>query len=120
MNRNTETSSLSATSSSKYSNTAPYKHSTPQSRVFLHGLNAGHFTHQGEVNNMAECIQHCGDQLDCSAAFMVRHFCFTVKCYSKNSCDTAPAVHSEFNPKLSFITHLSPSMTSQSGSRCYL
>ena len=120
MNRNTETSSLSVTPSSKYFNTAPYKHSTPQSRVFLLGLKAGHFTHQGEVNNMAECIQHCGDQLNCSAAFMVRHFCFTVKCYSKNSCDTAPAVHSEFNPKLSFITHLSPSMTSQSGSRCYL
>ncbi len=95
--------------------TLPYKHSSPQSRVFIHGLKAGHFTQHGQANNMAECIQYCGQQLNCSAAFMVRQFCFTVKCYSKRSCDTAPAVHSGYNPKLSFVTHLSPAMTSYKG-----
>ena len=91
----------------------PYNHSPPQSRVFIHGLQAGHFTHQGKANNMAECIQYCGQQPNCSAAFMVRQFCFTVKCYNKRSCDTAPAVDPGYNPKVAFITHLSPPVTSQ-------
>ena len=94
-------------SKSPSSEKPPFKHSPSQPRVFLHGLKAGQFTHQGEVKNMAECIQYCGHQSNCSAAFMVQNFCFTVQCYSKKSCDTASAVHSEFNPKLSFITHLS-------------
>ena len=117
INRNIKTSTSNETST--YSNAVPFKHSTPQSRVFLHGLKAGQFTHQGEVNNMAECIQYCGHQSNCSAAFMVRNFCFTVQCYSKKSCDTTPAVHSEFNPKLAFVTHFSPPMTSRSGTGFY-
>lgn len=90
-----------------------YKCSAPQSRVFTYGLKAGNFTHQGEVNNMTECIQHCAQQLNCSAAFMVRRFCFSVKCYSQRSCDTSLAVHSGYNPQLSFITHL-PQATTKS------
>ncbi|XP_028405506.1 uncharacterized protein LOC114528113 isoform X2 [Dendronephthya gigantea] len=95
--------------STKDSNRTRYKHSSPQSRVFTRGIDAGNFTHHEEVNNMPDCIEYCGQQLECSAAFMVRHFCFTVACYNKESCDTAPAVHSGFNPRLSFITHLTSS-----------
>ena len=115
MNIKTIKASAPTSISSKNSNEIPYKHSSPQSRVFIHGLKAGHFTQHGEVNNMAECIQYCGQQLNCSAAFMVRQFCFTVKCYSKRSCDTAPAVHSGYNPRVAFITHLSPPVTSHPG-----
>jgi hypothetical protein len=113
VNKSTRTSAWRLTS--KNSSTIPYKHTSPQSRVFTHGLRAGHFTHQGEVNNMAECIQHCGQQPNCSAAFMVRQFCFTVECYSERSCDTAPAVDSGYNPKVAFIKHLLPPATSQPG-----
>lgn len=97
----------------KDSNRIPYKHSSPQSRVFTRGLNAGNFTHHEEVNNMPDCIEYCGQRLECSAAFMLHHFCFTVSCYNKESCDTTPAMHSEFNPKLSFITHLTSSQPGQ-------
>ena len=100
-------------------NQISYKHSTPQSRIFVHGIKAGQFIHQGNINNMAECIQRCGQQLNCSAAFTVHHYCFNVKCYSKISCETAPAVHSGYNPQLAFVTHSLPK-TSEPGTLAFV
>ena len=81
------------------------------SSIFFNGMNAGRFTSQGTMKNMEECIHLCGKEMNCSAAFMILKYCFSVKCYTKESCGTRTAIPSVFNPRVSFITHFSSRMS---------
>lgn len=82
-----------------------YKAGPVRENVFRYGMEAGNFTSHAAAKNMDECEYLCGKQADCSAAFMLRNYCFSVTCHSKESCVTKPAVPSTFSPRISFITH---------------
>ena len=67
------------------------------------GIRSGYFRDQGRVENMGECIHKCCDFDACDVAFMLRQRCYLVACYTKKGCQTVPARHSLFRPRVAHV-----------------
>ena len=67
------------------------------------GIRSGYFRDQGRVENMSECVQKCCSSEDCDVALLLKQRCYLVKCYTKQGCETVPARHSEFRPRVSHV-----------------
>ena len=52
---------------------------------------------------MYVCIQKCCDAEDCDVAFLLKQRCYLVTCYTKKGCETVPARHSLFRPRVSHV-----------------
>ena len=52
---------------------------------------------------MGVCIQKCCDAEDCDVAFLLKQRCYLVTCYTKKGCETVPARHSLFRPRVSHV-----------------
>ena len=74
------------------------------------GIRSGYFRDQGRVENMRECTNKCCDSNDCDVAFMLKQRCYLVTCYTKKGCQTVPARHSVFTPR---VAHVQRSNVSQ-------
>lgn len=94
--------------------TNPLQHSFPQPSSCLsspisynvtlrNGIRSGYFRDQGRVENMGVCIQKCCDAEDCDVAFLLKQRCYLVTCYTKKGCETVPARHSLFRPRVSHV-----------------
>lgn len=92
----------------------PSQHSFPQPSSCLsspisynvtlrNGIRSGYFRGQGRVENMGACIQKCCDAEDCDVAFLLKQRCYLVTCYTKKGCETVPARHSVFRPRVSHV-----------------
>ena len=92
----------------------PSQHSFPQPSSCLsspisynvtlrNGIRSGYFRDQGRVENMGACIQKCCDAEDCDVAFLLKQRCYLVTCYTKKGCETVPARHSLFRPRVSHV-----------------
>uniref|UniRef100_A0A7M5X7V4 Uncharacterized protein n=1 Tax=Clytia hemisphaerica TaxID=252671 RepID=A0A7M5X7V4_9CNID len=68
-------------------------------------INAGKFDDRGKVNSMDDCIKMCGQAGDCDVAFMLSSQCFTVHCFSEESCQNKPAFSDFYNPQLAYVKH---------------
>lgn len=83
-----------------------YKADPPISNVTLtSAINAGTFVDKGKMNSIDECIKKCGESSDCNVAFMLSSQCFSVHCFSEDTCKTKPAFSSFYNPQLAFVKH---------------
>ena len=67
------------------------------------GIRSGYFRGQGRVENMGACIQKCCGAEDCDVAFLLKQRCYLVTCYTKKGCETVPARHSLFRPRVSHV-----------------
>ncbi|XP_078381846.1 uncharacterized protein LOC144664603 isoform X2 [Oculina patagonica] len=67
------------------------------------GIRSGYFRDQGRVENMGVCIQKCCGAEDCDVAFLLKQRCYLVTCYTKKGCETVPARHSLFRPRVSHV-----------------
>ena len=67
------------------------------------GIRSGYFRDQGRVENMGACIQKCCGAEDCDVAFLLKQRCYLVTCYTKKGCETVPARHSVFRPRVSHV-----------------
>ena len=67
------------------------------------GIRSGYFRDQGRVENMGECIQKCCGAADCNVAFLLKRRCYLVTCYTKKGCETVPARHSVYRPRVSHV-----------------
>ena len=92
----------------------PSQHSLPQPSSCLNspisynvtlrnGIRSGYFRDQGRVENMGVCIQKCCGAEDCDVAFLLKQRCYLVTCYTKKGCQTVPARHSLFRPRVSHV-----------------
>uniref|UniRef100_A0A7M6DP15 MANSC domain-containing protein n=1 Tax=Clytia hemisphaerica TaxID=252671 RepID=A0A7M6DP15_9CNID len=68
-------------------------------------INAGKFDDRGKVNSMDDCIKMCGQAGDCDVAFMLSSQCFTVHCFSEESCQNKPAFSDFYQPQLAYVKH---------------
>jgi len=94
--------------------TNPSQHSFPQPSSCLsspisynvtlrNGIRSGYFRDQGRVENNGACIQKCCGAEDCDVAFLLKQRCYLVTCYTKKGCETVPARHSLFRPRVSHV-----------------
>ena len=67
------------------------------------GIRSGYFRDQGRVENMDECLHKCCNSVDCDVSFMLKQRCYLVTCYTKKGCETVPARHSLFNPRVAHV-----------------
>ena len=67
------------------------------------GIRSGYFRDQGRVENMGECLHKCCTSVDCDVSFMLKRRCYLVTCYTKKGCETVPARHSLFNPRVAHV-----------------
>ena len=92
----------------------PPQHSFPQPSSCLsspisynvtlrNGIRSGYFRDQGRVEKMGACIQKCCRTEDCDVAFLLKQRCYLVTCYTKKGCETVPARHSLFRPRVSHV-----------------
>lgn len=67
------------------------------------GIRSGYFRDQGRVENMDECLHKCCNSVNCDVSFMLKQQCYLVTCYTKKGCETVPARHSLFNPRVAHV-----------------
>ena len=67
------------------------------------GIRSGYFRDQGRVENIGECLHTCCNSVDCDVSFMLKQRCYLVTCYTKKGCETVPARHSLFNPRVAHV-----------------
>ena len=67
------------------------------------GIRSGYFRDQGRVENMDECLHKCCNSVDCDVSFMLKQRCYLVTCYTRKGCETVPARHSLFNPRVAHV-----------------
>lgn len=83
-----------------------YKADAPIANVTLTAaINAGKFVDQGKMNSIEDCIKKCGESADCNVAFMLSSQCFSVHCFSEDTCKTKPAFSSFYSPQLAYVKH---------------
>eukprot|EP00794_Sanderia_malayensis_P011221 gene11221-12400_t len=71
--------------------------------TLVKGMQSGNFTSRGSVEDFPRCLDLCCQSGNCDAAFLVKKTCFSVQCYSKESCNAKAARPSPFNPTLAYI-----------------
>ena len=115
-------------SSSKAKNIAQQKHSTENSsgnnkglhgqkhvrncsieNVLLnttlrHGFNSGKFSYHPRVTHLEECAGRCCNDRECDVALIIGKRCFTVKCHLNRLCKTSYVKHSNYSPKVVFVS----------------
>ena len=74
------------------------------------GIRSGYFRDQGRVEDMDECLHKCCNSVNCDVSFMLKQRCYLVTCYTKKGCETVPARHSLFNPR---VAHVQRTIVSQ-------
>ena len=67
------------------------------------GIRSGYFRDQGRVEDMDECLHRCCNSVNCDVSFMLKQRCYLVTCYTKKGCETVPARHSLFNPRVAHV-----------------
>ena len=67
------------------------------------GIRSGYFRDQGRVENMDECLHKCCNSVDCDVSFMLKQRCYLVTCYTRKGCETVPARHSLFKPRVAHV-----------------
>lgn len=72
--------------------------------TLVDGIQAGHYTDMGHVDDLNECYEHCCNQPTCNVALKVMDNCFTVVCKSINGCKLKEAKF--FGPLSSSIAYI--------------
>ena len=70
---------------------------------FKHGRLSGNFTELGHLQNISDCASRCCQSESCDVAFMLGKNCYSVQCFSKQSCETVIIHGSHFNPSMVFV-----------------
>ena len=71
---------------------------------FIMGMKAGIFTEHGEVVNFPSCLIYCCSDKTCDIAYMVDKTCYSVKCFTNNSCDTFAVPNFFLNPVMAIVS----------------
>lgn len=69
------------------------------------GINAGKFIKRKHAKTVESCIEECCKDKSCDVAFKLGSSCYSVYCYTKNSCETIPTSSSD-SPGTVHISHI--------------
>eukprot|EP00111_Clytia_hemisphaerica_P000019 TCONS_00000040-protein len=78
---------------------------------FVAGMKAGIFTDHGElsdVDDIPSCVKYCCLDKLCDVAYMVGRRCYTLQCFSRQTCQTFPAPNFFLNPVIAFVVRTKP------------
>ena len=73
---------------------------------FVAGMKAGIFTDHGEAadtDDIEACVKYCCMDKLCDVAYMVGRRCYTLQCFSPQTCRTFAAPNFFLNPTMAFI-----------------
>lgn len=77
---------------------------TTNDKKLIKGRKSGTFTLASDVTSMGDCMAKCCEQTMCELAYLEKGKCFTVTCYSPDSCKTTMAKDDEESPLMAFTS----------------
>lgn len=80
------------------------KKETLKERRLIEGMKSGVFTNHGDVSDFESCVMYCCHDRSCDLAYMVQSTCYSIKCFSSDSCKTFVVPTFFVNPVIAFVS----------------